>query len=192
MAHETGRKSGARRLQPWGLGLVEVLVVVAVLGVLTALALPSLTGILDRLRLSAFNNDVLAHLALARHEAIKRGQRVVLCKSSDGASCARLGHWQQGWLVFVDRNNNAQLDPGEEVLRQQAALPAGWVVKGNTPVSRYVSYHPIGLSLMVSGAFQAGTFTVCKTSVQAGEGRQVVISSNGRPRSQVAQLPSCT
>lgn len=191
MAHTTWLK----RRRWWllrGMGLVEVLVVVGVLGVLATLALPSLAGLLDRLRLSTHNNDVLAHLALARHEAIKRGQRVVMCKSADGARCTRSGQWQQGWLVFVDLNNNAELDLGEEVLRQQAAWPAGWVLKGNTPVSRYVSYHPIGLSLMVSGAFQAGTFTVCKTSVQAVEGRQVVISSNGRPRSQVAQLPSCS
>ncbi|MEY2684800.1 MAG: hypothetical protein RJA09_1944 [Pseudomonadota bacterium] len=190
MAHNTGRRVSPGRW--WGLGLVEVLVVVAVMAVLATITLPALGGMLDRLRLATYNNDILAHLALARHEAIKRGQRVVVCKTPHAGTCALSGQWQQGWLVFVDLNNNAQLDPGEEVLRQQAALPAGWVVKGNTPVARYVSYHPIGLSLTVSGAFQAGTFTVCKTSAQASEGRQVVISSNGRPRSQVAKLANCT
>jgi type IV fimbrial biogenesis protein FimT len=174
-----------------GLSLVEVLVVVAVLGLLAATTLPLLSGFLDRLRLVTYNNDVLVHLAHARHEAIRRGHRVVMCKSADGLRCAQTGHWHQGWLVFVDPNNNAQLDSGEEVLRQQAALPPGWVVRGNTPVARYVSYHPIGLSLMVSGAFQAGTFTVCKTSAAAVQARQVVISSNGRPRSQTTQLNNC-
>lgn len=174
-----------------GFSLVELMVTGAVLGWLTTIVVPQLAGFVDRLRLATYNNDILAHLALARNEAIRLGQRVVLCKSSDGQLCAASGHWQQGWLVFVDANNNAQVDVGERILRTQAALHAGWLVKGNTPVSRYVSYHPLGLSLTTSGAFQAGTFTVCKASAQAAQARQVVISSNGRPRSQVAQLGSC-
>lgn len=174
-----------------GLTLVEFLLVIGISSVLLGLAAPFFTHAIHNARLSALTNDLLADLGLTRSEAIRRGQRVVLCKAAGEAACASSGDWNQGWLMFVDANNNAWLDAGEHVLRHRAPTPAGWGVEGNTWVSSYVSYHPLGRTLRVNGAFQAGTITICRQSASATQARQIVINSMGRPRVQAVELPRC-
>ena len=134
-------------------------------------------------RLATQTNEFLAALALARSEAIKRGVRVSLCKSTDGANCTTDGNYQQGWIVFVDSSNavgatTPTVDAGEVVLRVYAALPSGMTLTGNTPVKSYVSFTSDGLSRLLGGGFQAGTLTLCA----APKARSIVINSMGRAR----------
>lgn len=175
-----------------GSSLVEILIAMSIAAVGAVLATPAMVGWVQDSRLSAHANDFLGHLALARTESIRRGKRVVICASGDGQSCSTSGSWGQGRIVFVDGNNNAQREGGEALLSTESASSAKWVLKGNTSVVRYVSYHPLGRSKLVSGAFQAGTITVCPLSGSSVTGSQIVISSAGRPRSQRVSLPSCT
>ena len=62
---------------------------------------------------------------------------------------------------------------------------------GNSPVKRYVSYAPIGRSLYISGGFQAGTITVCRTSSTPLQGWELVINAVGKPRLNNASLDAC-
>lgn len=174
-----------------GLTLIELMVTLAVMAVLLTIGLPSLKPIIDSIRLKSASTAFFSHLHLARSEAIKRNSRVVLCKSADGLSCAGSGGWEQGWLVFHDANNNARLDSGEAVIDRAAPLPQGLRFTGNQNVSRYVSFVSSGAAQMVSGAFQAGTFTVCTQSVEEVAASQIILNSVGRPRMQRIQLSSC-
>ncbi len=67
----------------YGFTLVELIITLVVAAILLTLAAPNLTSFLKRDRLATQANDLLADLALARSEAIKRGAVVVVCKSSD-------------------------------------------------------------------------------------------------------------
>jgi type IV fimbrial biogenesis protein FimT len=174
-----------------GFTLVELLVSMAVLAALTAVAIPNLVQFGREARMSMLSNQFLADLANARSEAIKRGRRVVLCKSPDGVACTSSGHWSQGWLVFEDTNNNGLREAAETRISVVEAQPPGWMVKGTFSGAHYVSYHPIGRSQLVSGAMQGGTLTICRTTASPTAGVQVVISLAGRPRSQRASLLSC-
>jgi len=183
---------GVKTSRLHGFTLVESLFVIAVLGILLAVAVPSLSGFGHGTRLSAYSNHFLATLLLARSEAIKRNARVAICKSRDGQSCSSEGPWSQGWIVFSDPNNNAQIDPGEHVLLIEAALPENWVVAGNTPVAKYVSYSGAGSSHLMSGAFQAGSITICRKTTAAAMSSRIIINSAGRPRTVREMLPSCS
>lgn len=174
-----------------GFSLIEAVVVLVLLATLVATAVTTVGDVVAGLRLANVSNDVLQHLHLARSEAIKRNTRVALCKSADGESCVAGGRWDQGWVLFQDRNNNGSRDPGEDLLQNVPPLPAGYLLTANTPLGRYVSYGPYGDAKMTSGAFQAGTFTVCRASAEAGEGRQIIINAGGRPRVKKVQVPSC-
>jgi type IV fimbrial biogenesis protein FimT len=143
------------------------------------------------MRLKTATELFIAHLNLARSEAIKRNARVVLCKSGDGQQCASEGAWEQGWIVFHDANGNARVDEEEALLLQQAALHASVRFSGNSNIARYVSYTPDGGANLVSGAFQAGTFTLCTQSDAPLEGRQIVISKAGQPRVAKVKLAVC-
>lgn len=170
-----------------GVTLTEMLVLVSVTGILLGLGIPYFGNMLASARLSSLANDLLVEFNLARSEAIRRGQHVVLCKAAHPLACAASGGWEQGWLMFEDANNNAWLDKGEAVVRYRPAAPAGLQIKGNAPVSRYVSYHPLGGTRLIGGGFQAGTLSICPLSPSAAPGKQIVINSAGRPRTQPVQ-----
>lgn len=174
-----------------GTTLIELLVVVGLAGILLALGVPYFGDLMNSTRLTSLTNELLVELNLARSEAIRRGQRMVLCKAANDATCAVSGGWDQGWLLFEDANNNGARDAGELVVRYRSALPAGWQITGNTLVSRYVSYDPSGTTKLTNGGFQAGTLTICPASASATHARQIVINSMGRPRTQQAQLSEC-
>lgn len=174
-----------------GYTLVEALVVLALIGVLASLSISGLRQLANSTRLSSAANDMLADLFLARSEAIKRRLGVVMCKSGDGASCAAGGSWQQGWIVFVDADADGQRAALEHVLRVQPALPGALRLTGTSTMAKYVRYAPTGAARSVGGGFQAGTLTVCSEPGGSTTGRQIVISSSGRPRTQKASLANC-
>lgn len=174
-----------------GFTLIEVLVTLAVMAVLATLAIPSMAAFMDSIRLRSASNTFFSHLHLARSEAVKRNSRVVLCKSADGVSCVSDGGWEQGWIVFHDANTNAALDSGETVIHRAAPLAASLRFTGNTNVARYVSFAPTGATQLVGGAFQAGTFTVCRQSASSGDAYQIILNAVGRPRVQKVEVSFC-
>lgn len=184
-------RSAPSRL-PAGYTLVELLLVMAVAGVLLAMALPSMSGMLGTQRAASLATRFMASLHLARSEAIKRNGRAVVCKSSSGSTCTTAGGWEQGWIVFHDANNNAALDGGEHIVLQHAGSASVIRLTGNLPVSNYVSYASNGSAKLVSGAFQAGTFTLCPLSASAIPARKIILSGTGRPRAQSGVAGDCS
>lgn len=174
-----------------GMTFIELLITISIVAILLTVAVPSFISMLQSNRFAAFSNAYLTNLHLARSEAIKRNGRVALCKSADSATCTSDGYWSQGWLVFRDVNNNAQVDVGEDILRVHEALPINLVLLGNANVASYVSFANTGNARLTSGAFQAGTLTLCQPSATGGEARQIVINATGRPRVQKAIVATC-
>jgi type IV fimbrial biogenesis protein FimT len=174
-----------------GFSLTELLVCLAILGVVTAAGLPALGRYFDGLRLATFTTDLVANLHLARGESIKTRGRVALCKSGDGRTCASTGGWEQGWIVFRDADNDGARDASESVVQVVGALPAGWRMAGNTPFVRYISYDSTGTTRYASGGFQAGTITVCREGAGPAEARQIVLNIAGRPRVQKTTVTRC-
>jgi type IV fimbrial biogenesis protein FimT len=183
--------SGLYGAKERGFTLVEAMVVVCIAAVIASLAAPAFTEMMDAHRRISAVNRLVASLHLARSEAIKRNGRVVLCKSPDLAACAGKGGWDQGWIVFHDLNNNAQLDAGEWLLLQQGPLAPGLHLSGNRPVASYVSYGAVGRARLTSGAFQAGAFTVCPGNGTTANIRKVILSPTGRPRTVAGVAADC-
>ena len=122
----------------------------------------------------------------ARAEALKRGDRVGLCKSTNRASCDDDASWDGGLLVWVDANRNAQVDPEEPVLRAEGPAPAGITIEANRPLDDYVSYTSLGQARLLNGALQMGTFVVCSRGRAA---IRVVLASSGRARIERSTSP---
>jgi type IV fimbrial biogenesis protein FimT len=181
----------ARRWLQQGLSLVETVVTLGVLAATLQLAAPALGDMLQNAALTAASQDLLMDLHLARSEALKRNRRVAICKSFNGVQCASAGGWEQGWIVFHDENNSGTIDPGEEVIARHEPLKSMLRARGNQSVANYVSYSPIGTTRLTTGAFQAGTLTICRRSALATPAREVIVNSVGRPRLQKATVASC-
>ena len=85
-----------------GFTLIELMVIIAIVSIILAIAIPSLTGFATATRVSAQANEFIASVSFARSEAVKRNGTVSLCPSSDGASCASsTKNWSAGWIVSL-------------------------------------------------------------------------------------------
>src|SRR3954471_18967057 len=69
----------ASRSAVGGMTIIEMMLTLAVVGVLVALAMPSFTTVVQNSPISSQASDVMVNLAIARAEAAKRGQGVTLC-----------------------------------------------------------------------------------------------------------------
>ena len=174
-----------------GATLLELMVVLAIAGILLAIGVPAFAALVQSSRLSSATNELVASLHLARSEAIKGNSRVVMCISETGTSCAASGGWHQGWLMFHDVNDNAALDEGEAVILTRQAFPAGFRLTGNRWISNNIAYTPSGATRLISGVLQVGTFTLCNESDASGMARQVIVSSTGRPRTVRTTVAAC-
>lgn len=91
-----------RRIE--GFTLIELLTVVAVLAVLTAIAMPSFKPMIERWNVKTATEAMVSSLYLARTEAVKRGGGVLITKTpnnTDGCSNASTGEdWGCGWGIF--------------------------------------------------------------------------------------------
>ncbi|WP_164844498.1 GspH/FimT family pseudopilin [Azoarcus sp. DN11] len=162
-----------------GYSLVELMIVVAIVGVVSAVAAPSFARLLAETRVGDASSDLFAAVLQTRSEALKRHRRVVLCVSADGAECASGGGWGQGWIVFEDGNENGQREEGEPLVRAGEVRAGRVGITGDASVGRYVSYVASGRTQqLATGAWQAGTLTLCSEGIA----RKIIINRVGRPR----------
>jgi type IV fimbrial biogenesis protein FimT len=172
-----------------GFTLLEALVVLALIGVLAALAAPAVTGMRARHQLQAQAEGLLDSLVLARSEALRRQQRVTLCPRTHDNACDATAQWQNGWLVFVDGNDNAQREADEPLIEVHGDLPPTVRMGVTSTVKGYFSYGSEGRSQSTGGAFMAGTWRFCQAS--APEGWQVVSNALGKPRIEKYTPQTC-
>lgn len=85
-----------------GFTLVEMLVTVAVIGIIMAVGVPSMTSFLAS-RAAVANAEELAEaLRFARSEAVKRGTQITVCSSDTSKTeptCSNSKSWMSGWIV---------------------------------------------------------------------------------------------
>ena len=70
-----------------GFTLVELMVVVAVLGILAVFAVPSMAAMINNGRLQSSSGELVAVMQLARSEAVRRNSRMVACAATSGTTC---------------------------------------------------------------------------------------------------------
>jgi type IV fimbrial biogenesis protein FimT len=102
-----------------GFTLVEMLIAVALVAILLTIGIPSFRFVTNSNRIAAEINGLLGDMQFARSEAVKEGQPVTVCVSTDGATCAtgaNANAWQSGWIVFSDLNANAAVDVATDVV----------------------------------------------------------------------------
>jgi type IV fimbrial biogenesis protein FimT len=160
-----------------GYSLHDLIVTSAVVGAL-ATGTPAMMGMVQSSRMTAEVNELMAHLSLARSEAIMRGTTVTICKSKDGVTCSNDSEWRNGWIVFTDPNENHQVDADESIVYTHQTLHGSVALRygGEKETYRYLTYHPPGY------ARPNATFTFCDGHGST-KAKAVIINPAGRPRS---------
>lgn len=134
-----------------GFTLIEMMVTIAVLGILAMVALPNFQAWVESSRMTAQANDFLTALHMARSEAVKRNAPVTVA--------AKDGGWADGWQV---------LDADGAVLRDFPALKGGGTLEGDDTIT----FQPNGQAI-------ATTFEL-RSASGADPGRDIEIDLSGR------------
>lgn len=141
-----------------GFTLIEMMVTVLILAILVNIAVPSLSRMLDDVRLSGSEQNLVTALRLARSEAGRTKQLVqVVALNSD---------WRQGYSVV--NSVTAQ------TVRVYPSLPTAQTVTANATM---VSFYPDG-SATSNATSMPVSIQVCDPSVKP-VGRLVTLSSAG-------------
>lgn len=163
-----------------GYTLIELLVGLAIGAILLTIAIPGYSFLINGSRLTAVTNDLVTALHLARSEAIKRGVRVTVCKTSSATNtvptCDVSAYWQQGWLVFVDGGTTGVIEFGDTLLRVQDSESLAVTITTSN-YNNYVSYLASGRSQGPNGLAN-GAIRVCVDRNR----RDIIINSTGRIR----------
>lgn len=148
------RGDGRMRYGMSGFTLVELMIVVSVLAILVAAALPNYNDFVKNQRVKTASFELFSSLVLARSEALTRNSAVTVAPAG--------GNWASGWEVRA----------GATLLRKQEALP-GIATTGSTATISYNGSGRLGTAL-------AGGITISASGVGITT-RCITIDPSGRP-----------
>jgi prepilin-type N-terminal cleavage/methylation domain-containing protein len=176
-----------------GFTLIEALVTLAIVAVLTMIAIPSLTNWIAVQRVKAVAAELVTDLRFAKGEAIKRNQRVAIefmnvagnqsCYSVHTAPVAALScSCTQGEGFSCDQDNNPALPNFSTLLVElktvSSPATSNISIRSSRPVEAFLA--PNGFpdpALLGLGAFQA--------EVDGGDQRKLRVTSNAAGRPQI-------
>ncbi len=156
-----------------GLTLIELLVTLTIIAVIAMAGVPALRGLIMSQRMTTQINGFVHGIFLAKQSAHTRQADTVICKSPTGQRCEPDAEWTEGWLMFVnlDQDSPASLDTTEPI------LAIGDTFRGGSIQANRREF--------IFRAFQRrstnGTLVFCDAR-GTEHARALVISYTGRPR----------
>ena len=188
-----------------GFTLIELMITLAIVGILLTVGVPSLKTFMQGNQLIASSNELVSALHVARSEAIKLNSRVSICESSNGTSCSNTGSWKNGWIVFVDFDGNlvnigspcAAINTDcllrvHDAINDPLLSMSGVDSNGNAITS--FTFTARGMPKDTSGVSESGIFSICRfdSSNNVIGSRTVVLRLSGRVRISDTAVVTCT
>ena len=169
-----------------GFTLIELLITLTVLGVITAIGVPSLRDFIVANKLSSNVNAFVGALSYARSEAIVRNQQVIVCpKSSSSNDCVADTEWgKYETLIFVDTNGLGTLASADDIIKIIPAVDVArtqfaFVKQGGA--GNKISFQSGGFG-NIAFRFDINAINLSDPAYETKYGRTICISKPGRAR----------
>jgi len=175
-----------------GFTIIELMVTVGVVSILLAIAVPSLSSMVKNNRLSTQVNMVMADVHLARSEAVKRGVRVIMCRTADpNLSTPACGgstqDWSTGYLMFTAEDGNDTYQAGTDTLiRRGQPAQDGVELRTIATWNNNLEINPDGTLNEGGTAIMA----ICDDRNEA-YGKQITILLSGAARMKSSNITDC-
>jgi len=181
-----------------GFTIIELLIAVVVLGLMLTMGVPSMAGFMKNSRVKGQAYEFINTLNYARSEAIKRKERVVLCRSANptasSPTCGGVANtWTTGWLIFTDPDDNDVYNSGTDILLKVGSnIPPNVNIRTNSTANNNIEFNADGTT-NEGGA--TARVAICDDR-GPNYGRQINISAIGRPKLEKGTtsvaISSCT
>lgn len=179
--------------------MIELLVVIALVALVSTLGVGSFARMAATTAVSAHTNSFVADSRYARSEALRRGENVTMCKTSEPdaaapecASVQAATGWESGWIVFADLDGNNTRSADEPLLRVQPAMAdSGGINRSGGVAFNQLRYRPTGWSVGATATlrFKPGS---AQAQSDPAMGRTVCVSNLGRTRVLPTLDASCS
>lgn len=166
-----------------GFTLLELLITVAITAIIMAMAAPNFADLIDDNVTVTQTNYFATAINVARSEAVKRNNNVIICKRSGNVcSTSTTTDWEAGWIVFADADADNQVDSGEEISIIDA-LRTGYTLRPSDVNTAWLSFTASGkASSNVAGTFTGIDFSMCSPDKDTTNARTININTVGRTK----------
>lgn len=170
------------------------MVVIAIIGILAALAAPSFSRLMALNAINSGISTLSSDINFARSEALKRGLSVTLCPAnSDYNACKDTSDWQDGWIIFLDRDGNNDKSTtnsdAETIVRVQQDLSGGLIINPASGTVKSIRFDRTGSP--TNGRSLKINASRLSSSDQTETGRALCVSTVGRTRITAVGTQTC-
>lgn len=179
--------------------MAELMIVVVIIGVVSAFAIPSMQNIVKNQTISATSNEIISTLQVARTEAIKRSTNVRVCfkQNQTGNQCRNVTDYQAGRYVYVflDLDNNQTFNNDDRQLYLSNEISHNIIYKhpsiAGLQITESILFNSRGNVVFDDSLGQAqsrGIIGICDDRKNSSVGRMIQINTTGR--AQVSKIES--
>jgi type IV fimbrial biogenesis protein FimT len=176
-----------------GFTFIELMIVMTMVAVMAAIALPNLGQFIANNRLKSQMYDMLESINIARSEAVKRKVKTVMCRSADPTAttpaCGGTANtWTTGWIVYAKGDaNDAYNSATDTIIGIGNAADDTVNIMSNGSGNSYLVYKPDG-SLNEAGTV---VYAICDDRGES-HGKQISIALVGRASITSNPITDCT
>jgi type IV fimbrial biogenesis protein FimT len=179
-----------------GFTLVELMIVMAIVGILLAVAAPGMRAYISNSSSNSLSSTLLIDIMYARNHAISNEVIVKMIPHGNDPAAADNAdslastfvpleptddgvNWGLGWIIFVDTDNDDTFDAGELILRNHSSFGPGAHISSGPAGAVLDRINPIGFN--PSGtAINVGILTIATFGCAGDNARVIQINQIGQ------------